>query len=115
MITGAVTSFICGLLNILNLYLSAWVLLDIFAFIGLGFGILLGRSRVCAIIACIYFLIGKIYVLLYVTNTITIIASVLFLGLLVLGIVGTFRFHNEYNNRGAILNQRYGSNQPTQD
>jgi hypothetical protein len=110
-IIGAIMSFICGVLNIFNLYLTYWVLLDIIVFIGLGFGILLGRSRSCAIIACVYFLIGKIYVI-SIANASTIIFSVVFLILLGLGVVGTFRFQANIQKRAANLDQYGKLNRP---
>ncbi len=106
-IAGGVISLLCGGLNVLTFisYLSMgymsnaiFVALDMVVFLALGLGLLLARSRVCAVIVGVWYFIGRILILAMSNiSYFTIALSIIFIGLYVMGIIGSFNFHKEYN------------------
>ena len=107
-IAAAVICFISAVMSTLlaaiNAYGVGWLmLLDVAIILGLGLGILIGRSRVCAIILAAYALYNTIY---------SIVAMGQFGGWLiviggVLAICGTFMFHKQwaaYSATQAVAN-----------
>ena len=71
---------------------SAWNFLDVFLIFGLGFGIY-KKSRTCAILLFIYFLISKILIVMENGNIGSMIFSIIFFYFYFYGIVGTFSYH----------------------
>ena len=75
--------------NIFNL----WALIDVGLIYGLAFGIY-KKSRTCATIMFIYFLLSKIWIISQTGKPSGIIISILFLVLYFQAMTATFQYHN---------------------
>ena len=71
---------------------SAWQLLDVALVAGLAFGIY-RKSRACAVVMFIYFLISKILVVVETGQASGLVMGVVFLYFYWQGVVGTFAYH----------------------
>lgn len=70
--------------------------LDVALMLGLGFGLFFGKSRACAVILAVYFLISKIMQFSSGVNAALVVSSLLYLCGYIAGIIGTFSFRREY-------------------
>ena len=104
--SAAIILYACaGLTLLLNVVLAQRVtaFLDIILLIGLGIGIQLGKSRICAVVATVYGVINVI-VLFMMTGKISgwwiLVAGII-------AITATFQYHSawkRYQNTGAFPN-----------
>lgn len=74
------------------LQLNAWNFIDVGLIFGLAFG-LYKRSRACAVVLLVYFVLGKIMFIIETGNISGIILSIVFAYFYYQGIVGTFAYH----------------------
>ena len=75
---------------------SSWNFIDVVLIFGLAFGIY-KKSRVCAIIMLIYFILSKIIMWTVSPSPIGLPVTVLFLYCFVQGVIGTFQYHRLLN------------------
>ena len=71
---------------------TAWELLDVVLILGLTFGIY-KRSRVCAIVMLVYFVISKIILISEGVKTNGLVTGVIFFYYYWQGVSGTFAYH----------------------
>ena len=71
---------------------GAWELLDVALIFGLAFGIS-RRSRTCAILLLIYFLISKFILLAQNPSASSVPMALVFIYFYVRAVIGTFRYH----------------------
>jgi len=71
---------------------NAWSFLDVALIFGLTFGIY-RKSRVCAVVMLVYFVLSKIYMWTITPSFIGLLVSLIFLFCYVQGVIGTFRYH----------------------
>ena len=71
---------------------NAWSFLDVVLIFGLTFGIY-RKSRVCAVVMLVYFVLSKIYLWTITPSFIGLLVSLIFLFCYVQGVIGTFRYH----------------------
>ncbi len=104
--SAAIVLYACaGITLLLNVILAQRLtaFLDIILLIGLGIGIQIGRSRICAVVATVYGVINVV-VLFMMTGKISgwwiLVAGII-------GITSTFQYHSawkRYQNTGAFPN-----------
>lgn len=88
-VTGAMTAIMALLLNPL-----AW--LDAILSLGLAFGILSKKSRACALVMLVYYIISKLIQLFSMGMGIgAMVTAICFSALYALGVVGTYRYQNQ--------------------
>ena len=95
-VTGAMTVIFALLLN-------PFMWLDAILTIGLAVGILVGKSRACAVVMLVYFIVSKLMQLGAMTAG-SLLVAVCFFVLYVFGTIGTFRYHEQlvaYENEQA--------------
>jgi serine/threonine-protein kinase len=89
-ITLAVVLFAMAGANILGF--SAWQLIDVALIFALTFGIY-RKSRVCAVVMLIYFIISKAMLITQAGSSTGIITALIFLYYYGYGVAGTFAYH----------------------
>lgn len=78
-----------------------WGIIDVMLLLGLGLGIHLGKSRVCAVVACVYSCLNLIYMIIAngtTGGTLIVIASIL-------SVIYTFRYKSawkKYQETGIL-------------
>jgi hypothetical protein len=72
---------------------NAWSFLDVALIFGLTFGIY-RKSRVCAVVMLVYFVLSKIYLWTITPSFIGLLVSLIFLFCYAQGVIGTFRYHS---------------------
>lgn len=77
---------------LIALLVNPWLFADVVLMVGLGLGIGLARSRVCAVIMCVYFIYSKIMMLGNMDAS-SIVMAICFIALYVFGAIGTFQYH----------------------
>ena len=104
---GGVVCAFTGLATILALGFVG--LFDCILMLGLAYGIMMRRSRVCAVVAGAYYAVNQLLLRLLplgiVADAASMVMVYVFIGLLVLSIWGTFQFHalwEEYNKQGKL-------------
>ena len=85
-VTGAMTV-------IFALVISPYMWLDAILTISLALGILIGKSRACAVIMLVYFTISKLMQLGALPID-SIVVAIAFIIMYACGAIGTFRYHN---------------------
>lgn len=101
---GGICSLISGALTLLVAILqSPLLLLDVAICVGLGLGILLGKSRVCAIICMAYYAFSK---LIQLTGNADILGTFANLNIASFGMIALFLFSYGYAIYGTFQYQR---------
>jgi Ca2+/Na+ antiporter len=75
---------------------SGWNFIDVVLIFGLAFGIY-KKSRLCALIMLLYFILGKIAMWTVSPSLIGLPVTILFLYCFVQGVIGTFQYHSLVN------------------
>lgn len=104
-ITAAVFAYISAAMTLILGVLTGnfLVIIDVLLVLGLGLGVHLGKSRACAIILTVYFILNKI--LQWATGEFSgIYMAVIFIIGFVMGIVGTFAFQKQWKAYQASYN-----------
>ena len=101
-ISGSVTLLVAvlALLGVRLFNFTAWVLIDVALIFGLAYGIY-RRSRVCAVIMFVYFIISKIYILVTAGGVTGLPLAIVFAYFFFQGIRGTFAYHSLKKNSPA--------------
>jgi len=109
--TGWVAGIISGVITLAVTLLSmtgtrlfgfnAWALFDVALIFGLTFGIY-RKSRVCAVVMLVYFVLSKIYLWTISPSFIGLLVSLIFLFCYVQGVIGTFRYHSIVDVPGEV-------------
>jgi serine/threonine-protein kinase len=79
---------------------DAWMLLDVALILGLTYGIY-RKSRVCAVLMLVYFIISKILLFAQTGKPNGIVMAVIFLYYYAQGVAGTFAYHKYVQEAGA--------------
>jgi serine/threonine-protein kinase len=79
---------------------DAWEFLDVAFILGLTYGIY-RKSRVCAVLMLVYFLISKIIIFAQSGKPNGIVMAVVFLYYYAQGVAGTFAYHKHVHSAGA--------------
>lgn len=86
---------VTGIMTVLfALAIDPWMWLDAVLTIGLAFGILVQKSRICAVVMLVYFIFSKLLQLGMMTVWSFLTAAV-FIGLYIVGVIGTFQYHDQ--------------------
>ncbi len=94
----AVISFVLAGISIMSIFLvSIWALLDIAAYVALGYGILKKKNAICGLIFTLYYGLGSILVINSLPPA-TNILRMLLLAYFILATVYLFRVKADYNN-----------------
>ncbi|MBU5485739.1 hypothetical protein KQI86_15570 [Clostridium sp. MSJ-11] len=90
--------FILSQVGLMDVYMNYLIIIDILMVLGLAFGVY-KKSRVCAILLFIYFIIDKIIMIISqgrVTGTVWLIIAG---GIYIQGIRGTFYYHKNMKDK----------------
>jgi serine/threonine-protein kinase len=82
---------------------SAWEFLDVGLILGLALGIY-KKSRTCAVLMLVYFVISKIILMVEAGKPNGIILGLVFIYYYWQGVVGTFAYHKIKNSKLAVQN-----------
>lgn len=93
---SAIIMYICaGITFIINVLVASNIfgLVDVFILVGLALGIQLGKSRVCAIISCVYAAFNVIYMIIATGSA----GGYLVLIAAIYAIIATFQYHKAWD------------------
>ena len=89
-VTLAITLLAIGGTSVLGY--SAWELIDVALIFGLTFGIY-KKSRTCAILMLVYFVVSKIMLMIDARPSTGLVMAIVFIYFYAMGVVGTFQYH----------------------
>jgi len=104
LISGAAT-LVVTLLAVSGVQLlgfSAWEFFDVALLLGLTYGIY-RKSRVCAVLMVVYFLVSKILLFMEFGKSPGIVMSVVFLYFYAQGVAGTFAYHKHIEDAAQTI------------
>ncbi|MEW9094134.1 MAG: hypothetical protein AB2417_03535 [Clostridiaceae bacterium] len=98
--------FILSQVGIMDVYMNYLIIIDILLVLGLAFGVY-KKSRVCAILLFIYFILDKIIVTISQGRAPSTVWLIIAGGIYVQGIRGTFYYHKNMKDKESTSMEFY--------